>query len=158
MLFEEKLMEKIKEELIEPTYYQDIKDNLNGRETWKKIGDVTEAISKIFAGLATVAAFAAGFFNITILSFISGCLGTLALVIQQFSTYSYNESKERTNRVNKILTDLGLKNILDLSTYNLLETGIGKLNSQKKIIFSNNFHETTNTPNNTENDIAALNI
>lgn len=103
---EEKLKTKIMTQLIEPAYYNDTEKNIRAREKWKSISDISQTISKILAGLSTVLAFAAGFFNITILSFIAGCLGTLSLVTQQFSQYSLNESKDRTLRINRILTNL----------------------------------------------------
>lgn len=103
---EEKLKTKIMTQLIEPAYYNDTEKNIRAREKWKSISDISQTISKILAGISTVLAFAAGFFNITILSFIAGCLGTLSLVTQQFSQYSLNESKDRTLRINRILSNL----------------------------------------------------
>ncbi len=109
------LIDKINKELIEPTYYDDIKNNLYGRSKWKTISDITETISKILAGITTVLAFAAGFFDMSFLSFMAGCLGTISLVLLQFSSYCSNESKERTIRANQILKNLGITNIIDIN-------------------------------------------
>jgi len=108
---EEKLKTKIMSELIEPAYFNDVEKNIHSREKWKSISDISQTISKVLAGMATVLAFAAGFFNITMLSFIAGCLGTLSLVTQQFSQYALNESKDRTLRINRILSNLHYKKI-----------------------------------------------
>ena len=109
------LKNKIQEELIEKTYYNDIKWNLRSRSIWKGVGDATEALSQILTGAATILAFAAGFFNYAMLSFIAGCLGTGALVFLKFSSYSMKESKERTEEVNQILIKLGMAPVVNVA-------------------------------------------
>ena len=108
------LAQKINDELIEISYYDDVKKGLHYRYKWKKIGDITEAIAKIVSGLSVVFAFASGFFNISYLSFIAGCLGTLSLVLLQFSSYAFKESSERTRQINKILSKLGISSLVDI--------------------------------------------
>lgn len=105
---------KIKK-LIQDTYYNDIERFISGRHWWLVTSNVTETAAKVCAGLSTAVAFAAGFFNIPILPFIAGCLGTLALVLLQFSGYSKNESKERTEQANKLLEVLGLGKLVDVT-------------------------------------------
>lgn len=107
---------KIKKELVDNTYYNDVKKNLKGRSNWKYVADIFEVFSKIFIGLASVLAFASGFFGYTYMSFISGCLSILSLIFLQFSSYAMKESKERNEIVNKIFKKIGLDEMVDIST------------------------------------------
>jgi len=109
------LINKIRIELVEKNYYSDVKMNIRSKTIWKFVSDLTEALAHILMGLAAVLSFAAGFFDYTLLSFIGGCFGTSAIVLLQFSSYAMKESKERTERVNKILTKLGIDQMVDIS-------------------------------------------
>lgn len=106
---------KIKTELIQKTFYDDLKYNIRSKSRWKFISDICEAISNILAGIAAILAFAAGVFDYSLLSFIAGCCGTSSMVFLHFSTYAMRESRERTHQVNKILSKLGLDTIPDIS-------------------------------------------
>lgn len=101
------LITKIKGELIE-------KSNMRSKNIWKYLGDISNTLSHVMLALSTILAFAAGFFKIAILSFLSGCFSTIALSLTQFSMYALKESRERTHRVNTILNKLGISEIPDL--------------------------------------------
>src|SRR5581483_1250606 len=94
------LINRIKKELVDKSYYNDIKFNLKWKSYWKVIADVSETLAQILIGISAVLAFASGFFEYTLLSFIAGCFGTASLVLYKFSSYSMGESKERTAQVN----------------------------------------------------------
>ncbi|BCS82879.1 hypothetical protein QLL95_gp1244 [Cotonvirus japonicus] len=106
--------DRIKKELIDTSYYGDVKYNLRSKSRWKFIGDLTESLSQICVGIATVLAFSAGFYELNLLSFLSGSFGTSSLVLLQFSSYAMKESKERTQQVNILLKKLGLDSIPDI--------------------------------------------
>lgn len=109
-------VESITKKLIEPTYYTDIETSISDRKKWKIVGDITQVMSKVLSGASTILAFAAGFFQLSVLSFVSGCLGTTALVLSHFSSFSLNESKKITAKINKILEKLGISDIIDIVT------------------------------------------
>ena len=111
--------EKIIKELIEPSYYDEIKSSVHGKKCWKNTGDIFETVAKILTGLAAIFAFAAGSFNLGYLSFISGCLNAIGLVMMGFAAYSTKESSERTAQVNKILRHLKMETIVDISDSNI---------------------------------------
>ncbi len=100
---------------IGETYYTDIKYNIRSKSRWKMMGDMTEALSYIMTGIATILAFSAGFSNNAWLSFAAGCFSTASLVFLNFSSYATKESKERTRQVNKILDKLGIDQIPDIA-------------------------------------------
>lgn len=109
------LAEKIKKELVETNYYNDVKYNIDGKSKWKIIADVTEALANVLIAVSTVLAFAAGVFDYTLLSFLAGCAGTLAFSLLRFSSYSMMESKERTYQVNLLLKNLRIDPIADIT-------------------------------------------
>lgn len=109
------LLKKISNELIEKTYYNDVKRNLRERCLCKCIGDISEALAHIIAGIGIVLSFAAGFFDLYILSFLAGCFGTVAMILLQCSSYSMKESRERTDEVNILLEKLGINEIPNIA-------------------------------------------
>jgi hypothetical protein len=110
------LVNKIKKDIIEKSYYSDVKFNIRWKSYWKIIADVSETFAHIFTGVSAILAFASGFFNYTLLSFIAGCFGTGALVLLKFSSYAIAQSKERTQQVNLILDKLGIVDIPDITS------------------------------------------
>jgi hypothetical protein len=110
------IVEKIRKELVAPSYYFDVKYNIRSKTRWKIASDVIEFFAQILVGASTILAFSAGYFDDKILSFIAGAIGTLALVMLRFAVYAMNESKERTIQVNKLLEKLGIEKIPDITS------------------------------------------
>ena len=105
-------------ELIEPSYFTDVKEMLEDRKSWRNIGDHFSTISKIFVGLSGVFSFASGNFQNQNFSFIAGTISVLSLVCLQFSSYALKESKRKTDDLNKILTKLNISNIPEFNSEN----------------------------------------
>jgi len=110
-----KVKDEILIELVEPCYKTDIKELINERKFWRKTGNYFESASKVFIGASSIVSFASGIYNYQLLSFFSGTTGVLSLVCMQFSSYSYNESKERTSKLNKLLDKLKIETVPDIS-------------------------------------------
>ena len=104
--------QKIMDELVEPCFYKDIKSLMSERTIWRKSGNVFETLSKLFVGAASILSFATG------LNFWSGTSSVLSLVCMQFSSFSHSESKERSNKMNKLLDKLKVENVPDISSQN----------------------------------------
>jgi hypothetical protein len=102
---------RIMKELVDPSYYLDVKDGMTSMRRWGYVGDVCELLSHIFTGFSTAMAFAAGFFNNLHLSFVAGLCGVFALLVIRFSAYSFGEKMERSARVNNVLTNLGISQL-----------------------------------------------
>ena len=101
------------------TYAQDQKFATLDEETYEFVEEVNYSLYSnkkvVFTGISTIIAFGAGAYtDYTYLAFIAGCIGTGALVLQKFSTYSKGEYRERTNQANKILKQLSIDSIPDL--------------------------------------------
>lgn len=116
ILDDKDLITRITKNLVEPTYYNDVQTNISARKTWKQISDYTSATSKCFSGVSTILAFAAGFFQCMILSFIAGCFGTISLVLSHCSSYASAQCEKVTTDVNKILSELKITELVDVVT------------------------------------------
>ena len=103
----------IMEEHIEPTYIYDVQNTLAMRKYFKRIGLSFELLSKIFVGVSSVISFAAGIYKTAELSFVSGSTSVISLVLLQFASHSYSESKKNTNELNGILHKLHLVTVVD---------------------------------------------
>jgi hypothetical protein len=105
---------KIINEIIAPSYFNDVKGTMSARKKWRSASNKIETASKILAGASTIVAFASGVYQYQYLAFIAGCLGTIGIVSQQFATYAMKESQERTEQANKILKTLNINEVDDL--------------------------------------------
>ena len=101
-------------ERIRQSYEKDINDNLESRSRCRKLGNSLQTLSQFISVGATIMAFSAGFYDDKILSFISGCLGSLSLAFLKTSDYALNESRERTESLNIILKKLNIDTIPDV--------------------------------------------
>jgi len=110
-----KVKDEILTELVEPCYKTDVKELIEERKFWRKTGNYFESASKVFIGASSIVSFASGIYSYQLLSFFSGTTGVLSLVCMQFSSYSYNESKERTSKLNKLLDKLKIETVPDIS-------------------------------------------
>ena len=97
---------------IEPSYREDIKRNLRLRNFFKKSGLTFEVLSKLFVGITSVLSFSSGIYKYEYLSFIAGTSSVVSLVLLQYASYSYRESKKINHELNDILKKLNI-NVID---------------------------------------------
>ena len=99
--------------LIQNRYLCDIKSGLRARSYCKTTGDFCESFGQILIAATGIVSFASATWNISYLSYIAGSLSTLS--ISKLSSYCMRESKERSDEVNRILTKLGIDNIVNIA-------------------------------------------
>ena len=104
---------QIIDKLIVPSYYNDVNDLLKWKYRYMELGNGTLFLSKICIAGHAILSFATGIFDLTYLSFISGCISVLSLVLLHFSTFSYGKSKEAIIETNKILETLSINTMPD---------------------------------------------
>jgi len=92
--------------MIEPNFKSDITRNLKLRKRFKGCGICFETTSKFLVGVGSVLSFASGIYKYNVLSFISGTTSVLSLVLLQYSSFCYKESKKMTLELNEILRKL----------------------------------------------------
>lgn len=101
----------IVKELIEKSYKEDVRDMLKGKKCWRISGQTFETLSKVLVAIGSVVSFAAGVYNETTLSFVSGAISTFSLATLQFASFSYKENKKQSNELNNLLKSLQLETI-----------------------------------------------
>lgn len=121
-------------DIVYPQYPKEAKLLLKGRTRWKISKDTFEASSKLISGFATMVAFGASSSIISkstadILAFISGCLGTLSLILLTFASYSGKSSRARTRELNDILMQAHLTPLPNLAHGTPSEDGIQSTSS-----------------------------
>ena len=92
--------------MIEPNFKSDITRNLKLRKRFKGCGICFETMSKFLVGVGSVLSFASGIYKYNALSFIAGTTSVLSLVLLQYSSFCYKESKKMTLELNEILKKL----------------------------------------------------
>jgi hypothetical protein len=94
--------------IIGPALVRDVRSATSGRYFWRRASDAFETASKVLSGAASILAFAAGAYDMELLSFCSGCVGTSALVLMTLASFAAKESRERTQQLNTTLAHIGL--------------------------------------------------
>jgi len=119
----EQLKTDILVNLVEPQYKNDITRNLKLRKKFKNYGLCFETLSKFFLGVSSVVSFASGIYKYQVLSFLSGTSSVISLVLLQYSSFSYRESKKLSMELNQILKKLNIStfNIENISNADSLE-------------------------------------
>ena len=109
--------------LIEPQYKNDIIRNLRLRKKFKNYGLFFESLSKLFLGMSSVVSFSSGIYKYQVLSFLAGTSSVISLVLLQYSSFSYRESKKLSMELNEILKKLNITtiNIENISNADSLE-------------------------------------
>lgn len=101
--------------LVEPQYKSDIIQNLKLRKRFKNFAIGFETMSKLFVGVSSVMSFSSGIYKYQIMSFLAGTTAVLSLVLLQYASFSYRESKKLSIELNDILKKL---NIITLNVDN----------------------------------------
>ena len=102
--------------IIKPNYVKEIKDFISNRIKWKKRGRSFETGSKIFIGIGSILSFSAGVYDSKELSFISGTISVVSMVLLQYATFSYRESGKSTQELNVLLDSIGIKKLPEINT------------------------------------------
>ena len=109
------LKKKIQEEIIKPTYLNDIQSTIKWRNIYRKCGNVNVSLSKLFVMIGSILAFCESYFKTEYLSLISGSVSLVGVLLQQYSEFAYKESTKRTLETNELLASLGLETIPDIT-------------------------------------------
>ena len=100
---------KIIEKYIRPNMIGDIENCFLWRKRWEKISTTSFCLSEILGLIQTGLAFSAASFNLVLVSYLAGMFGILCIALNRFGSYSKNESSEKTNQLNEILSTVGIK-------------------------------------------------
>ncbi len=138
--------------IIKPNYIDEIHDSTKHRTMWKKRAMRFETCSKMFIGIGSITSFASGVYGYQTLSFISGAISTLSLVLLQYANFSYKESKKATSDLNILLDNIGIKKVPELNNTTQDEQPMLKVSPQRPIQGSGYTIMNTNTPKMSEKE------
>jgi hypothetical protein len=96
-------------DIIAPDFRAEVEDVVVWRHRWRKAANGFEGLAHLLLVAGAVLAFAAGFFDVRVLSFVAGCCGTLSLALLRFSVYANRESLERNSILERLLHAAGLE-------------------------------------------------
>ena len=88
---------------VENNYISDVSEMIFGKKCWRQIGISFETMSKVTVAIGGVLSFSSGYFNSTVLSFISGSVSVVSLALLQFSSFGFKQSKKRGYDLNVLL-------------------------------------------------------
>jgi len=109
------IKQEILTNLIEPSYRCDISNNLELKKYFKKVGFIFENLSKFFVGTSSILSFSSGIYKYKSLSFLAGVSSVISLILIQYSTYAYRESKKVSIEINDALSKLHIETLSDKS-------------------------------------------
>lgn len=122
------LHKKVNKEFIFPSYIKDVKEFVDDRYSSRIWGYRYERAAKLFTGMAAIAAFlSAGAPEFKGANLVSGVLGTVAMLLHQFSSFALNRSKENTEHLEKTIKAImtsspSLPDVIDESEVKDLKT------------------------------------
>lgn len=106
-------------DMIAGAIKEEVASMIRWRDAWKKFGDACEATAKGLTGISAVLAFASSAIqnvkSADILSFVSGSVGTLGLVLMAYSSYAIRESRQRTSELNGVLQSIDVTPVPDIA-------------------------------------------
>lgn len=102
-------------DIVDSAYLADIESTTTQRSCFKTTADIVEVIAKLLIIVASLSAFASGFWHLEYLSFVAGAINVLVLGLMSFSSYAMSESKERTMQSNMILKKLKIDELVDIT-------------------------------------------
>ncbi len=103
-LLSDESIQNIKKNIIEPELIKNVTELASAPRYWRKTANVAQTISQIFVGINIILSFCASGLDLPILSIVAGIVGTIAVVLSQFSSFSEKESRESNTELNILLS------------------------------------------------------
>jgi hypothetical protein len=102
---------QIVNDIVEPSYIEEIRHSITARKCWKKTGQIFETLSKVLVAVSGILSFSSGYFGDPILGLVSGSITTISLAMLQFSSFSYNQNKKQSTELNLLLQKINVDTI-----------------------------------------------
>lgn len=102
---------QIVNDIVEPSYIEEIRHSITARKCWKKTGQIFETLSKVLVAVSGILSFSSGYFGDPILGLVSGSITTISLAMLQFSSFSYNQNKKQSAELNLLLQKINVDTI-----------------------------------------------
>ena len=101
--------------MIEDTIFRDnvVRDQIQSMQIslirWRRVDTMSTAVSILFGLSSGLLAFSQGFFQLPILSFISGSFSIASLSVKEFGHHAYRQTKNYSQLINELLIANGEK-------------------------------------------------
>jgi hypothetical protein len=116
-LLSNETIENVRKNIIEPEIVKNVTQLVSAPRYWRKSANLAQTLSQIFVGINIILSFCSTGLNMPILSIIAGVIGTIAIVLSQFASFSEKEGKESNAELNILLAKvLHLESLPDLIT------------------------------------------
>lgn len=92
----------LEEQVILPSVQQEVERLIKSKKIWLIVSAVTEVLSHICSAIASVLTFAAGFYKLELLSFLSGVINVISLLLLLFSKFSNEKHKHCIEQLQNI--------------------------------------------------------
>ena len=107
-------------DIVRPAMIEDVKSMVRGKKWWIRASAVLETAGKVASAAGVILAFASGSdiasqSQSQILGFTAGAVGTTGIVLSGFANFARNQSIERGDALNAILSNAKLAEIPDIS-------------------------------------------
>lgn len=102
---------KIVNDIVEPSYIEEIRNSISARKCWKRTGQIFETLSKMFVAVSGILSFSSGYFEDPILGLVAGSISTISLAMLQFSSFSYIQNKKQSVELNLLLQKINVDTI-----------------------------------------------
>ena len=112
------LSDALKQDIINLNYKSDIEEYLYLKKKYTSLGLTFESLSKLFIGISSMVSFSSIIKeDMQLLSFLAGSSSIMSLMLLQFSSYAFRESKNMNDEINLILLKLNIsKESLDMDS------------------------------------------
>jgi len=103
-----KFKEMIINELILPSYRENIQYTIRTRSCWSIVCTICLTSSTILIGVSSLLSFASSSFPDANMGFIAGSVGIFAVLMKEFSSYANSQDHLKTVEMNEILKNIGI--------------------------------------------------
>lgn len=99
--------------VILPEYTKDIKNTVEWRRCWRSTSDITSVVSKLMVLVASGVAFAAGYWQISVISYIAGTVSLVGAGLETFSKHAKEKYTQKQNALNLLAQNLHIAPLPD---------------------------------------------
>lgn len=99
--------------VILPEYTKDIKNTAEWRRCWRSTSDITSVVSKLMVLVASGVAFAAGYWQIPVISYIAGTVSLVGAGLETFSKHAKEKYTQKQNALNLLANNLHIAPLPD---------------------------------------------
>ena len=99
--------------IVAPEYTEELRSGINRVQCLERGAAVIEAMAHGLVCVASVLAFAAGFYNDKNLSFVAACSSTLSLALLRYVNYARETADSKATSINRMLDRAGIEPLFD---------------------------------------------